>query len=153
MGVDEVPWRQGHKYPTLVNQIAAGCQRLRWRGPGGTAKTLIRCFRFQSRDRSAKGQFVCRYRWQDGLKVISKCIVQVGDLFGRCFFAPTRVSTRLCRVRSKEGVKLLTALSKTKSFPSRRWRPRIPCRHSIADRKWCDCDLSGTGTTDSDFNL
>ena len=54
MGVDEVPWKQGHKYPTLVDLIAAGCQRLPWIGPDRTAQTLIRWFRFLGKERSVK---------------------------------------------------------------------------------------------------
>ncbi len=53
IGVDEVQWKRGHKYQTLVYQIDQGCKRLLWIGPDRTAKTLLRFFRFLGKERSA----------------------------------------------------------------------------------------------------
>ena len=46
IGVDEIAWRKGHQYLTLVYQIDAGCPRLLWVGKDRTVKTLLRFFRF-----------------------------------------------------------------------------------------------------------
>ena len=54
IGVDEVQWKRGHRYQTLVYQIDSGCKRLLWIGPDRTAKTLLRFFRFLGKRRSAK---------------------------------------------------------------------------------------------------
>ena len=72
IGVDEVQWKKGHKYQTIVYQIDAGCKRLLWIGPDRTAKTLLRFFRFLGKQRSQTLQFVCSDMWQAYLKVIAK---------------------------------------------------------------------------------
>jgi hypothetical protein len=45
VGIDEVAWRKGHEYLTLVYQIDGHCQRLLWVGKDRTVKTLLRFFR------------------------------------------------------------------------------------------------------------
>jgi len=64
IGVDEVQWRRGHKYQTVVYQLDEGKKRLLWVGPGRTAKTLLRFFRMLGKERSAALQFVCSDMWQ-----------------------------------------------------------------------------------------
>ena len=63
IGIDEVQWKWGRKYQTLVYQINEGCKRLLWIGPDRMAKTLLRFFRFLDKQRSAKLQFVCSDMW------------------------------------------------------------------------------------------
>ncbi len=46
IGVDEVQWRRGHHYQTVVYQLDEGQKRLLWIGPDRKAKTLLRFFRF-----------------------------------------------------------------------------------------------------------
>ena len=45
IGVDEVQWRKGHKYLTLVYQIEGHAQRLLWVGKDRTVKSFLRFFR------------------------------------------------------------------------------------------------------------
>ena len=54
IGVDEVQWKKGHKYQTLVYQIDQDNKRLLWIGPDRTAKTLLRFFRVLGKDRTRK---------------------------------------------------------------------------------------------------
>ena len=42
IGVDEIQWRRGHHYLTLVYQIDAGCKRLLWIGRERTEDSLRR---------------------------------------------------------------------------------------------------------------
>jgi len=42
VGIDEVAWRRGHDYLTLVYQIDGHCQRLLWVGNDQTVKILPR---------------------------------------------------------------------------------------------------------------
>ena len=42
IGVDEIQWRRGHKYLTLVYQINENCKRLLWVGKDRKVKTLLR---------------------------------------------------------------------------------------------------------------
>ena len=52
IGVDEIQWKRGYRFLTLVYQIDAGCRRLLWIGEHRRAKTLLRFFRWFGRDRS-----------------------------------------------------------------------------------------------------
>jgi len=72
MGVDEIAWRKGHHYLTMVYQIDAGQTRLLWVGKDRTVKTLLRFFRFFGRERSLALQYVCSDMWRPYIKVIAK---------------------------------------------------------------------------------
>ena len=72
LGIDEVQFRKGHQYLTLVYQIDAGCRRLLWIGKDRTAKTLLRFFKMFGRQRTARIRFVCSDMWRAYLKVIAK---------------------------------------------------------------------------------
>ena len=59
IGVDEIAWRKGHNYLTMVYQIDAGNTRLLWIGRERTVKTLLRFFRFFGKERSQELKYVC----------------------------------------------------------------------------------------------
>ncbi len=69
IGIDEVQWKRGHKYQTLVHQIDRGCKRLLWVGPERTAKTLLRFFRMLGKERIQGLQFIGSNLWQAYRKV------------------------------------------------------------------------------------
>ena len=101
IGIDEVQWKRGHKYQTLVYQIDEGCKRLLWIGPDRTAKTLLRFFRFLGQQRSAKLQFVCSDMWQAYLKVIAKKVPQALHVLDR-FHVMQKMSKAIDQVRAEE---------------------------------------------------
>ena len=71
IGVDEIQYKVGHKYLTLVYQIDAGCRRLLFVGKDRTAKTLLRFFyRFKGYTDQIKA--VCSDLWKPYLKVIKR---------------------------------------------------------------------------------
>ena len=107
IGVDEVQWKKGHKYQTLVYQIDQGCKRLLWIGPDRTAKTLLRFFRVLGRDRATQLKFVCSDMWQAYLKVIAKKAPQAIHVLDR-FHVMQKFSKALDKVRAAE-VKQLEA--------------------------------------------
>ncbi len=72
IGVDEIAWRKGHKYLTLVYQIDAGKTRLLWIGKDRTVKTFLGFFRFFGEQRSQALKFICSDMWKPYLKVIEK---------------------------------------------------------------------------------
>lgn len=72
IGVDEILYRAGYKFLTLVYQIDAGCRRLLYVGEGRTVKTLLRFFRRFGKDRSQWLKAVCCDMWKPYLKVIAK---------------------------------------------------------------------------------
>ena len=59
IGVDEISYKIGHKFLTLVYQIDVGRRRLLWIGEGHTQKTLEGFFTWFGKERSAALQFVC----------------------------------------------------------------------------------------------
>jgi transposase len=101
IGVDEVQWKRGHKYQTLVYQIDEGAKRLLWIGPDRTMKTLLRFFRFLGKDRSARLQFVCSDMWQAYLKVIAKRAPQAIHVLDR-FHVMQKMSQAIDKVRAAE---------------------------------------------------
>lgn len=72
IGVDEIQYRKGHQYLTLVYQINAGARRLLFVGRERKAKTLLRFFRDFGKERCEKLQFVCSDMWRAYVKVITK---------------------------------------------------------------------------------
>lgn len=102
IGIDEVQWKRGHKYQTLVYQIDAGCKRLLWIGPNRTAKTLLRFFRFLGKQRCEKLQFVCSDMWQAYLKVIAKKVPHALHILDR-FHVMQKMSKAIDKVRAAEA--------------------------------------------------
>ena len=119
IGVDEVQWKKGHKYQTLVYQIDEGCKRLLWIGPDRTAKTLLRFFRFLGRDRCSQVQFVCSDMWQAYLKVIAKKVPQAIHVLDR-FHVMQKMSRAIDKVRAGE-VKRLEADGYEPALKGCRW--------------------------------
>lgn len=105
IGIDEVQWKRGHKYQTLVYQIDPECKRLLWIGPERTAKTLLRFFRFLGRERAKKLKFVCSDMWQAYLKVIAKKAPQAIHVLDR-FHVMQKLSKAIDKVRAAEAKQL-----------------------------------------------
>ena len=72
IGVDEILYRAGYKFLTLVYQIDADCRRLLYVGQDRRIKTLLRFFRRFGRDRGQWLKAVCCDMWKPYLKVIAK---------------------------------------------------------------------------------
>ena len=71
IGIDEIQWRRGHKYLTLVYQIDSGCKRLLWIGQERKEATLNQFFDWFGVERSAKLPYVCSDMWRPYLNVIA----------------------------------------------------------------------------------
>lgn len=71
IGVDEVQWRKGHRYLTLVYQIGASCRRLLYIGEERTEASLTGFFDLLGAARSAALRFVCSDMCAAYLKVIA----------------------------------------------------------------------------------
>lgn len=72
IGVDEVMWRRGHEYLTLVYQIDAHRKRLLWVGQHRTEETIKGFFSWFTADRSQRLQFVCSDMWKPYLNIIKR---------------------------------------------------------------------------------
>ena len=72
IGVDEVQYRKGHKYLTLVYQIDAGNRRLLWMTKTRTKKAFKGFFTWLGKTRSAVLRVVCSDMWKAYLTVIHR---------------------------------------------------------------------------------
>jgi transposase len=72
IGVDEVQYRKGHTYLTLVYQIDAGCRRLLWITETRTKKAFKGFFTWLGEARSKELRVVCSDMWKPYLNVIQR---------------------------------------------------------------------------------
>jgi transposase len=70
IGVDEIQWRRGHKYLTLVYQIDARVRRLLWVGQERTAASLKGFFQLLGDEILPTLRYVCSDMWQAYIKAI-----------------------------------------------------------------------------------
>lgn len=102
IGVDEIQWRRGHKYLTLVYQIDASCKRLLWIGEERKEDTLIGFFDWFGPERSAQLQFVCSDMWKPYLNVIADKAAQAIHVLDR-FHIMAHLSKAIDEVRAGEA--------------------------------------------------
>jgi transposase len=105
IGVDEVQWRKGHRYLTLVYQIDGNCRRLLHIAPERTVRSLLSFFRMLGKTRSAALKFVCSAMWQPYLKVIAKKAGQAVHVLDR-FHIMVKMNKAIDEVRAAEAKRL-----------------------------------------------
>jgi len=105
IGVDEVQWRKGHRYLTLVYQIDGNCRRLLHIAPERTVRSLLSFFRMLGEARSAALQFVCSDMWQPYVKVIAKKAGQAVHVLDR-FHIMAKMNKAIDEVRAAEAKRL-----------------------------------------------
>jgi transposase len=108
IGVDEVQFRKGHRYLTVVYQIDQDCRRLLWVGKDRTAKTLLRFFRMIGKERTAALQFICSDMWRPYLKVIAKKASRALHILDR-FHIVAKLNKAIDEVRAAEAKELAAA--------------------------------------------
>lgn len=101
IGVDEIAWKKGHKYLTLVYQIDTHCVRLLWIGKDRTTKTLLRFFRFFGKEKSQKLKHICSDMWKPYIKVIKKKASQAIHILDR-FHIMAKFNKAIDEVRAGE---------------------------------------------------
>ena len=104
IGVDEIQWRKGHKYLTLVYQINQGCVRFLWIGLERTEVRFNEFFNMLA-ERSKDIEFVCSDMWKPYLKVIKERIGQAVHILDR-FHIVARLNKALDEVRAQEHRKM-----------------------------------------------
>ena len=105
IGVDEILWKRGHRYLTVVYQIDAHCKRLLWVGPDRKVKTLLAFFHWFGAGRSARLRFVCSDMWRPYLRTIAKKASQALHVLDR-FHIVANMNKALDRVRASEARQL-----------------------------------------------
>lgn len=105
IGVDEIQWRKGHKYLTLVYQIDQGCKRLLWLGQERREDTLESFFTWFGKERSSALCYVCSDMWAPYLKVIKDKAGQAIHVLDR-FHIMANMSKAIDKVRAEEARKM-----------------------------------------------
>lgn len=101
IGVDEIAWKKGHQYLTLVYQIDKGCTRLLWIGQDRTVKTLLRFFRLFGKENTRRLKHVCSDMWKAYIKVIKKKAPQAIHILDR-FHIVAKINKAIDEVRANE---------------------------------------------------
>ena len=105
IGVDEIKWKRGHHYLTLVYQIDSHCKRLLWVGDKRTCKTFLGFFRWFGKERSAALKYVCSDMWKPYLKVIAKKAPSALNILDR-FHIMAHLGKAINEVRAQEAKEL-----------------------------------------------
>ena len=107
IGVDEIQWRDGHKYLTLVYQIDSNNKRLLWIGKERKEKTLQRFFDWFGKDRAARLRYVCSDMWKPYLNVIRANAGEAIHILDR-FHIMANINKAIDKVRAGEARKMKT---------------------------------------------
>jgi transposase len=101
IGIDEIAWRKGYEFLTLVYQINAGKIRLLWIGKNRTVRTILRFFMMFGRERSALLEYVCSDMWKPYLKVIKKRATSALNILDR-FHIVQKLNKAVDEIRAGE---------------------------------------------------
>lgn len=101
VGVDEIQWRDGHKYLTLVYQIDQGTRRLLWIGRDRTEETFQKFFDWFGEKRSRRIEFICSDMWKPYIAVIRKNATKAVHVLDR-FHIMTHFSKAIDEIRADE---------------------------------------------------
>jgi len=101
IGVDEIQWKSGHKYLTLVYQINQGCIRLLWISKDRTEESFSKFFDLIGDSRTNLIQFVCSDMWKPYLNVIKRRATQALNILDK-FHIVARLNKAIDKVRAEE---------------------------------------------------
>jgi transposase len=102
IGVDEIQYRRGHRYLTLVYQIDAGCRRLLYVAKDRTEDSLRGFFNVTPDDVVSGIRFVCSDMWRGYLNVIAERCGDAVHILDR-FHVMQKFNQRLNDVRAAEA--------------------------------------------------
>ncbi len=104
IGIDEIAWKKGHKYVTLVYQIDAERKRFLWIGQGRQEKTLEDFF--LELGAALKGlEFVASDMWKPYLNVVAKRAQDALHVLDR-FHIMSHFGKALDKIRAQEAREL-----------------------------------------------
>lgn len=106
LGIDEIQWKYGQTYLTLVYQIDVHVRRLIWVGEKRTKETLHGFFDWLGADRIAGLRFICSDMWKAYLTVIRTRAGHCLHVLDR-FHIVAHLSKAIDKVRSSEARDLL----------------------------------------------
>lgn len=101
IGVDEVSWKKGHKYLTLVYQINKDCVRLLWINKERTQESFSKFFDELGEESCKRIEYVCSDMWRAYLRVIKDRIGHAIHILDR-FHIVANLNKALDKVRAEE---------------------------------------------------
>ncbi|MBJ6727584.1 ISL3 family transposase, partial [Geomesophilobacter sediminis] len=119
IGIDEIAWKRGHKYLTLVYQIDTNCRRLLWVGKERTGNTLRQFFKDFGVERTSRLGFICSDLWQPYLRIAAEVAGKALHIIDR-FHLMTHFGKAIDKVRATEA-KELKAKGKQPVLTGSRW--------------------------------
>lgn len=119
LGVDEIQWKRGQKYLTLVYQIDDHRKRLLWIGKERTESTLNGFFDWLGKERTSALKFVCSDMWKNFLRVIKDRAGEALNVLDR-FHIMAHMSKAIDEIRAAE-VKELKARGRDPVLKKARW--------------------------------
>jgi transposase len=105
IGVDEIQYKKGHKYLTLVYEIGTQRRRLLWIGKERTQATFHKFFDLIGKTRSHSIEFVCSDMWKAYLNVIAKRAPNALNILDR-FHIAKKLSDAVDETRRDEVTRL-----------------------------------------------
>lgn len=139
LGVDEVQWRKGHDYLTLVYQIDKNERRLLWVGEKRTIKTMrgfFEHFKKLNADFCMQIKVICSDMWKPYLKVISEELPHAINVLDR-FHIMQKFGKAIDEVRAGEARRL-------------KEKGKDPV---LAKSRWCFLKRKGNLTKKQGFKL
>jgi transposase len=120
LGVDEIQYRKGHKFLTLVYQIDQGCRRLLWIGKDRKERTLKSFFAWFGKRRSAALRFVCSDMWRPYINMVRRHASEALHVLDR-FHVAMNLNKAVDETRRREAADL------------RRQGDKV----TLKDSRWC----------------
>lgn len=105
IGVDEIQWRRGHQYLTLVYQIDGGMRRLLWVAQDRTESALDKFFDVLGDDILPTLRFVCSDMWRPYLQVFQKRAGNAVHVLDR-YHIMARLNKAIDEIRAGEARRL-----------------------------------------------
>ncbi|MGH7927761.1 MAG: ISL3 family transposase [Candidatus Binatia bacterium] len=102
IGVDEIQWKRGHHYLTLVYRLDGGVRRLLWVGKERTESSLQRFFDLHGSAILPTLQFVCSDMWQPYLQTIAARAQNALHVLDR-YHIVARLNKAIDKVRAEEA--------------------------------------------------
>jgi transposase len=130
IGVDEIQYRKGHKYLTLVYQIDASCRRLLWITESRTEKAIKGFFTWFGKARSKALRVVCSDMWKPYLKMIRRHAGQALNVLDK-FHIVAHLNKAVDETRRRDAAEL------------RRQGDDVTLKHT----RWCLLKRPGNLTT------
>ena len=106
IGVDEILWRRGHQYLTLVYEIQSKCKRLIWVGKDRTEESFLGFFDMLGEALSARLRYACSDMWQPYVKLIAEKAKNALNILDR-FHIMSRMNKAIDEIRAGEARRLV----------------------------------------------